>query len=89
MGGIPLKDLTVIDKDVESGPGSYDKSTNTSCVGSRTTNSLPYRKNSTNQMRNRIVLLTATGVRYELEASNADDRDSWSSQIKVAAKLLS
>ena len=37
---------------------------------------------------NHILLTTATGVKYELEAASAEDRDSWVSEIKIASKLI-
>ena len=36
---------------------------------------------------NRFLLITANGVRYELQAANADEREAWLSQLKIAAKL--
>ena len=38
---------------------------------------------------NRILLMTATGVRYTLEAASSDDRDSWVSELSIASKIIS
>lgn len=37
---------------------------------------------------NRILLTTAVGVKYVLEAATAEERDSWLSEIKIASKLV-
>ena len=92
LGGIPLRDITVIEKDVNLGencplPRSSELP---SCIVS-TTDSFPPTLRQTSlagHHRNRIVLVTAMGVRYELEASNPDERDSWASYIRVASKLV-
>ena len=100
LGGIPLQGLTVIEKDVSLAgndgtcPLSRSDSSFTSCIVSPT-DSLPHhhhprfkRNSQAGQLRSRIVLVTAMGVRYELEASNADERDSWASFFRVASKLV-
>ncbi len=93
LGGIPLKNLTVIEKDVnleENDSCPLPRSEFASCIVS-TTNSLPHAPRKTSlagHHRNRIVLVTAMGVRYELEASSPDERDSWASYIRVASKLV-
>lgn len=89
-GGIPLKDLTVIEKDgIDTCPlmKSNSASNISSCLVS-TTNTLPYRHNpASSHVGNRIVLLTVTGARYELEALNSEERGSWADYIRVASEL--
>ena len=38
---------------------------------------------------NRIVLITPSGGRYCLEAIDAEERDLWVSQLRIASQLLS
>ena len=91
LGGIPLKDLTVIEKDINK-PGvtctlKHSQSM-PSCLFSGTS-TLPQVQTFTTppQIRNRLVLVTASGKRYELEACDSNERDSWASCIRVASKL--
>ena len=98
LGGIPLKDITVVEKDVnpnEVTPTSSSSSIPqvTSCFVSNT-KSLPHptqksksRNTAGGYMKSRLVLLTATGYRYELEAIDSCERDSWIAQIRMASKL--
>ena len=81
-------DLTVIDKDVDKNDSFTGSPRNgasvKSCVIS-STNSLPYNaSNSKTTKKYRLVLLTAVGVRYELEANNMEDRESWVQYIRAA-----
>jgi len=89
LGEIPLKDLTVIEKDVEQRDSSLPEKNGTPTIQScvvNSTNSHPYY--ATMSMRSRIVLLTATGIRYELEANNRAERDSWAGFIRMATQSL-
>ena len=94
LGEIPLKDLTVIEKDIDK--DSQKKGVESCAVPSHLpsclispTHSLPRPQLSSpaQRIRNRLVLLTATGSRYELEASDPSERDAWASYIRVASKL--
>ena len=53
-----------------------------------TANTLPCKHNNKGeQVKSRLLLVTPTGVRHELEASNSEDRDSWASHIRATSKL--
>ena len=89
LGSIPLKDLTVTSLDDTGSPTQLTTPTSgadTLPVGS---GCIPVKsRQRTNKPKvNRFLLITANGMRYELQAANADEREAWLSQLKIAAKL--
>ena len=85
LGTIPLKNLTVTALD--DSPMLPPNSVNDTLPGRTGCVSVKTRKSSVPRV-NRILLITANGVRYELQAVNPDDREMWISQLKIASKLL-
>ena len=75
LGGIPLEGLSIMEQDNET-----DKDLNQS------TSKSFYKRSRTKA--NRIVLITPSGGRYCLEAIDAEERDSWVSQLRIASQLL-
>ncbi len=60
-------------------------------LGHTTTNSHTHNSAHLHRLKlrvNCILLTTATGGRYMLEAATLDDRDTWLAEIKIASKLI-
>jgi len=53
------------------------------------TNKPFHRRRAQTIKANRMLLITPTGVRFVLEAADAEERDSWLSQLKITSQLLS
>ena len=78
LGGIPLEGLTIMELDNEI-EQDHSKPTNKSF----------HRRRAHTIKANRMLLITPTGVRFVLEAADAEERDSWLSQLKITSQLLS
>ena len=105
LGTIPLRDLTVLELDNEddgSSPSNFSpaaadgserrpasKSVSSSSTSSATSTSRKRSKTVKAAKVNRIALITSSGVRYVLQASSPEDRDTWVSQLKIASRLIS
>lgn len=72
-GAIPIKDTTVTDIDDETWPGEEDNQGHT-------------RKPP---LKDRFVLITAQGVRYELQATSSEEKREWLRQLKEACSQFS
>ena len=77
LGGIPLEGLSIMEQDNEKDDKDINQSTRRS-----------FHKHSRTKA-NRIVLITPSGGRYCLEAIDAEERDLWVSQLRIASQLLS
>lgn len=71
QGAIPLTNLTVVELDNEE-PDTAD------------TDRRATRKSRASSKLNRIVLITAAGRKYVLEAPSIEERDAWVSELQIA-----
>ena len=88
LGSIRLKDLTVTALDDTSSPTLPAPPTSGSDTLPAGSGCIPVKSRQRNKPKvNRFLLITANGVRHELQAANAEEREVWLSQLKIASKL--